>query len=47
MFIMESKTGNAARKWSFMMMIIFLVTGSFGALLTMHFYVRPKAKPNI
>jgi hypothetical protein len=40
MFILESKTARAARKMSVLMAIAFVLTASFGLLLTMHIYVR-------
>jgi hypothetical protein len=41
MFIVESQSSRAARKMSFLMMALFVVTASFGALLTMHFFKNP------
>ncbi len=43
MFIVESKTQLAARKWSFLMFVALLVFKAFGGILTMHFYVNPKS----
>ena len=42
MFIVESKSSRAARKMSFVIAVALLLVGSFGGVLTMHFYVRPK-----
>ena len=42
MFIVESKTQLAARKWSFLMFVALLVFKAFGGILTMHFYVNPE-----
>jgi len=40
MFIVETKAAKAAKKMSIVMGIAFVVTASFGALLTMHIYVK-------
>jgi hypothetical protein len=45
MLIVETKSGNAARKWFYCMLVACLVTGSYGLLLTMHFYARPQQLP--
>jgi hypothetical protein len=42
MFVLETKGSAAARKMSILMMVLCAVTGSFGALFTLHTYVRPK-----
>jgi hypothetical protein len=39
MFVIETKNAKAAKKMSVVMGIAFLLTGYFGALLTMHTYV--------
>ena len=41
MFIVESGSARAARKASRWMLFAFLLTGA-GALLTMHFYIKPR-----
>ena len=43
MFILQTKSSNAARKMSYLMLVAGLLTGAYGIglLLTMHFYVRP------
>jgi hypothetical protein len=41
MFILESKTAKAAKKMSILMGTAFVLTASFGAILTMHIYVKP------
>jgi hypothetical protein len=43
MFVVESKSSNAARKMSYLMLVASLAAGMYGIglLLTMHFYVRP------
>jgi hypothetical protein len=43
MFIVESKSSRAARKMSFVMFVALLLLKSFGGILTMRFYVKPKA----
>jgi hypothetical protein len=40
MFIVESRSGRAARKMSYLMAFVLLLAP--GALLTMHFYIRPR-----
>jgi hypothetical protein len=40
MFIVESQFSRAARKMSYLMAIVLLLAP--GALLTMHFYIRPR-----
>ena len=40
MFIVESQSSRAARKMSYLMAIVLLLAP--GALLTMHFYIRPR-----
>jgi hypothetical protein len=40
MFIVESQSSQAARKMSCLMAIVLLLAP--GALLTMHFYIRPR-----
>jgi hypothetical protein len=42
MFIVETRSAKVARKTSIFVAIGLALTGSFGALLTMHFYSRPK-----
>jgi hypothetical protein len=49
MFIIETNN-KALRKWGKLMFALFLVThvGSFGGLLTMHMYVKPRQmKPRL
>jgi hypothetical protein len=41
MFIVESESSRAARKMSYLMFIVLLLTVP-GALLVMHFYIRPR-----
>jgi heme/copper-type cytochrome/quinol oxidase subunit 3 len=43
MFIIETNS-KPLRKWSKLMFVLFLIThvGSFGGLLTMHMYVKPR-----
>jgi hypothetical protein len=41
MFVIETKNAKAAKKMSVVMGIAFALTASFGALLTMHTYVKP------
>jgi hypothetical protein len=41
MFVIETSTAKAAKKISIVMGILFVLTASFGALLTMHIYVKP------
>jgi hypothetical protein len=43
MFIIETHS-KPLRKWSKLMFVLFLVTGMFGPLLTMHMRVKPKEK---
>jgi hypothetical protein len=43
MFIIETRS-KPPRKWSKLMFVLFLVTGMFGPLLTMHMRVKPKEK---
>jgi hypothetical protein len=45
MFVIETKNAKAAKKMSVVMGIAFLLTGYFGALLTMHTYVKPSPPP--
>jgi hypothetical protein len=45
MFVIETKNAKAAKKMSVVMGIAFLLTGMFGALLTMHTYVKPSPAP--
>jgi hypothetical protein len=41
MFVIESSSAKAAHKMSVLMAIVaFFITLSFGALLTMHFFVK-------
>jgi hypothetical protein len=43
MLIIQSGSANRFRKYSITMAILFAVTGAFGSILTMHWYVsRPK-----
>ena len=39
MFVLETSNAKAARIMSFLMAVVLLLTGSFGALLTLHIYV--------
>lgn len=41
MFVMETQSAKVARKAGIMAAIAFVLTGSFGVLLTMHIYVKP------
>jgi hypothetical protein len=41
MFIIETNS-KPLRKWSKLMFVLFLVTGTFGPLLTMHMRVKPR-----
>jgi heme/copper-type cytochrome/quinol oxidase subunit 1 len=41
MFILETNS-NPLRKWSKLMFVLFLVTGMFGPLFTMHLRVMPR-----
>jgi hypothetical protein len=41
MFIVETTSARPARKIAIFMAVVFAITGSFGALFTMHFYVKP------
>jgi hypothetical protein len=41
MFVVETKDAKAAKKMSVVMGIAFVLTASFGPLLTMHVYVKP------
>jgi hypothetical protein len=41
MFIIETSTAKAAKKTSIIMGVLFVLTASFGVLLTMHIYVKP------
>jgi len=41
MLVVESANAKAAKKMSIVMLIIFVITFQFGALFTMHLYVRP------
>ena len=41
MFVVESANAKAAKKMSIVMFIFFVITFQFGALLTMHLYVKP------
>jgi hypothetical protein len=43
MLIVETGS-KPLRKWSWLMFWAFLLTGSFGLLLTMHFRTMPKEK---
>ena len=43
MFIIETNS-KPLRNWSKLMFVLFLVTGMFGALFTMHMRVMPKEK---
>jgi hypothetical protein len=43
MFVVESSSAKAARKMSVLMAVVLLATTSLGVLLTMHFYVKPRA----
>jgi len=45
MFIVEANTAQAAKKMSILMGILFVLTGSFGALFTMHIYVKRTPAP--
>ena len=40
MFIVETRNAKAAKKMSILMFILFVLTMSFGVLLTMHIYVK-------
>jgi hypothetical protein len=44
MFVIETKNAKAAKKMSVVMGIAFALTASFGALLTMHTYVKPSPR---
>ena len=41
MFIVETGTSKAAKKMNVVMGIALAFTGSFGALFTLHIYVKP------
>jgi len=41
MFVIETRSSKAARKMSILMGIAMALSGSFGALLTLHMYVKP------
>jgi hypothetical protein len=43
MFIIETNS-KPLRNWSKLMFVLFLVTGMFGPLLTMHMRVKPRQK---
>lgn len=45
MFIVQGKPNPSAKKMSILMGILFVLMGAFGALLTMHIYVRPPPLP--
>jgi hypothetical protein len=42
MFIVQSSSTNAAKKMTWLMFIAWVLSHSFGALLTMHMYTKPK-----
>jgi hypothetical protein len=44
MFVIETKNAKAAKKMSVVMGIAFALSASFGALLTMHTYVKGSTK---
>jgi hypothetical protein len=44
MFVIETERSNAARKMSVVMIIAAVVLKSFGGLLTLHTFVRPKPR---
>jgi hypothetical protein len=48
MFILETNTTKAAKTMSVLIGILFALTalGSFGALATMHIYVKPRPLPS-
>lgn len=41
MMIMQTRHAKRTRKYGILMGLIFLLSGAFGALLTMHINVRP------
>jgi hypothetical protein len=45
MFIVETNTPRADKKMSILMGILFVLFGSFGALFTMHIYVKRAPAP--
>ncbi len=42
--IIHETNSDAAKTTSIVMAVIFFLMGAFGALLTMHFYVKPSTK---
>jgi hypothetical protein len=44
-FVLETNGAGAARKFSILMMVVLALTGFWGVLLTLHFYVRPSPPP--
>ena len=42
MLLIQSGAVKAARKWSVVMAVTYALATAFGALMTMHFYVRPR-----
>lgn len=45
MFVVQSGASRAARKVSILMGIVLPLTGSLGALFTLHVYARPSKPP--
>jgi hypothetical protein len=44
MLLIQSGSARRFRKYSIAMLVIFLLLGSFAALLTLHWYVEPQKK---
>ena len=42
MLLVQGSSAKRLRKYQFLMLAIFLLTGSFGVLLTMHWYTEPQ-----
>ena len=41
MLVVQSARARRLRKYSVVMTVLLILTGSFGALLTLHWYVEP------
>jgi hypothetical protein len=45
MFIIQTTAAHRLRKFSILFGAIYLLFGAFGALFTMHVYMKPKPRP--